>query len=113
MQEADALIEEYSPGEHETPVERQERITRTLDEVPEVYRWLLTLQSWYDHWTDAYGDQSGRGSRDYKKHRERRDAMERAAKAAKIRYDGASRLVTVLTGFDPTGMPTGRRGSDG
>lgn len=110
IEATDKLLEPYAPADNETPAMRRDRISRTIDEVPELYRWFLTLQSWFDHWTDAYGDQFGLRSKEFKQYRERRDAMERAAKAAKMRYDGASRLVTVLTGFDPEGMPQGRKG---
>lgn len=109
VEAADALVEEYGPTEPENAGQRLARLERTLDEVPEIYRWFLTLESYFDHWTDAYADQSGMRSRDYKRMRERRDAMERVAKAAKMRYDGASRLVTVLQGFDAHGTPTARR----
>lgn len=108
IERADALIADYAPGETETQEEKIQRLSCTLDEMPEIYRWLLTLQSWFDHWTDAYADQFGQRSREYKQMRERRDAMERAAKAAKSRYEGASRVVTIVQGFDPTGMPRGR-----
>lgn len=111
IEEVDKLLEPYTPrAEGESTTEQRDRISRTIDEVPELYRWFLTLQSWFDHWTDAYADQFGMRDSKYKQMRERRDAMDRAAKAAKMRYDGASRLVTVLQGFDPEGMPTGRKG---
>lgn len=106
--EADRLIGQYEAPEFETEPDQVKRISKTIDEMPDVYRWFLTLQSYFDHWTDAYADQFGMKSMEYKAQRERRDAMERAASAAKKRYDGASRLITIITGFDADKMPKGR-----
>ncbi len=107
---ADEIIESYAPAQNESEPERIERLSRTVDEMPDIYRWFLTLHSFFDHWTDAYSDQFGNRDTRYKQMRERRDAMERAASAAKMRYQGSSRVITVILGHEDEGsMPRTRR----
>lgn len=107
----DAILSQYDkPNEPETEQARVERLSRTIDEMPEIYRWLLGLQSWFDHWADAMKDQFNANSKEYKRNRQRRDFFEKAASAAKQRYEAASRLITIMTSFDTTGMPRSRRG---
>lgn len=109
VEECDALLEKYAkPDDPETKEEQLKRLERTLDEVPDLYRWFLTLESYFAHWADANMEQYGKTSMDFKKMRQKRDAMENAAKAAKLRYEGASRLLTLEMGFDESGMPRGR-----
>lgn len=110
LSRAHGLVEGYSvPQEDEAAADRMERLERTLDELPDVYSWLMQLESWFDHWTDLYATQFGLRSTEYKQMRERRDAMERAAKAAKLRYEGASRVLTRMLAFDEASrMPHGR-----
>jgi hypothetical protein len=94
---AHAMIEPYEvDGEAETPEELDKRIDRTFDELPDVYGWLLQLESFFDHWTDFFANQYGLKSLEYKAMRQKRDAMERAAKAAKLRYDATSRRLTKM-----------------
>lgn len=110
----DNIMEPYAPpaeGRAETQQERIDRLSRTIDEMPTVYRWFLQLQSYFDHWTDAEGDMNGTRSIEFKLMRQRRDASERAASAAKRMYEGASRLITVIEGFDEQGMPRTRTAS--
>lgn len=109
VEEADAIVAEYSKPDFETPEDERERISRTLDEVPDVYRWFLTLQSWFGHWADAYSDQFGTRSTEFRSMRQRRDAMENAARAAKLRYEGASRRITlILDDQQAASLPRGR-----
>lgn len=109
VEECDTLLERYAkPDGPETREEQLERLSLTLDEVPDIYRWFLTLESYFAHWADANADQHGARSVEFKKWRQKRDAMENAAKAAKLRYEGASRLLTLEMGFDDSGMPRGR-----
>lgn len=109
VEECDTLTERYAkPDGPETKEEQLERLSTTLDEVPDLYRWFLTLESYFSHWADANMDQHGKGSIEFKKMRQKRDAMENAAKAAKLRYEGASRLLTLEMGFDDSGMPRSR-----
>jgi hypothetical protein len=109
VEESFALLGPFEKPEGPESKEQQlERLSRTLDEIPDIYGWLLTLHSYFSHWTDAWGDQYGTRSSEFKMMRQKRDAMENAAKAAKLRYEGASRLLTLEMGFDSTGMPTSR-----
>ena len=107
---SNAILEAYdAPDGGETSDEQIARVGKTIDEMPDVYRWFLVLQSHFDHWTDAMNDQWGLKSREYKSMRQRRDAMERMASAAKRRYEGASRVITVLLrDEETTQMPRGR-----
>lgn len=107
----DALMEPYMPPDAETPKEKIDRLSKTIDEAPQIYRWFLQLQSYFDHWTDAEGDMNGTRSIEFKLMRQRRDACERAGSAAKKVYEGASRLITVIEGFDEQGMPRSRNAS--
>jgi hypothetical protein len=111
IESSDAILAAYdapTAGEFEQPGQRIARLGRTIDEMPDIYRWFLTLQSYFDHWTDAAGDLNGTRSIEFKLMRQRRDAMERMASAAKKRYEGASRAITVIEGFDAEGMPRAR-----
>lgn len=106
----EAMLDEYAPPTApEPPEQRVARLSRTIEEVPEIYRWLLQLWSWMDHWTDATNDMFGRTDRRYKALRQRRDLFEKMASAAKMRYESASRQITLMQGFDETGMPRSRR----
>lgn len=107
----DSLIAPYEAGENETKAGRDVRIGKTLDELPDIYGWLLTLESFFDHWADAMASQGGTGVKNtqYKSYRQRRDACERAARAAKLRYDGASRRLTQIYGErEAASIPRGR-----
>jgi acyl carrier protein phosphodiesterase len=97
LERAWGLLEPYqAPGGDESVGQRQARIDRTLDELPDVYAWLLQCWSWCSHWLDGYAEMEGTRSSAYKQMRQRRDAMDAAAKAAKLRYDGTSRVLTSL-----------------
>lgn len=108
----DALMEPYTPPSSETQKEKIDRLSRTIDETPTVYRWFRQLQSYFDHWTDAAGDMNGTRSIEFKMMRQRRDACDNAASAAKKIYEGASRLITVIEGFDEQGLPRSRSRSE-
>jgi len=115
--EHEALIERLEeqlaiydqPSQPETQAERLERLSLTIEEMPEIYRWLQQLWSWGDHWADSLKDMFGGGDRRYKAMRQRRDLFEKMASSAKMRYESASRQITLLTAFDETGMPRTRR----
>ena len=80
----------------ETPQERDDRISRTLDRLPDVLAWIWTLHAYFDHWTDGFRASEGGQSENYKLYREKRDLCEHAASAAKLRYEGASRRITQM-----------------
>lgn len=107
------ILAEYDKPEVEPPPARLARLEKTLEEMPMIHRWFLQLFSFCDHWTDTFKDMWGQGDRRYKAMRERRDLFDNMARAARSQYDGASRVITVMTDFDPTGMPRQRRGPDG
>jgi hypothetical protein len=95
-----ALLHLYEADDMETPAQRESRINRTLDELPDIYAWFLSAHAYFDHWTEFYMNQFGSRSLEYKEYRVKRDLMESVAKAAKVRYDGASRRVTQLQRHD-------------
>lgn len=102
------MIESYEAQPPETPDQLEQRISRTLDELPDVYGWINQLHAWFDHWADFYYSQNKSGL-EYKSFREKRDMCEKAASSAKMRYEGASRRVTQLMRHeDEAKMPRGR-----
>lgn len=104
-----ALLRPYEAEENETPEQLEARISKTLDELPDVYGWFQQLRGWFDHWTDFYMAQMGNKSLDYKAMRQKRDAMEHFASAAKLRYEGTSRRLTQIQGHqDEASMRRGR-----
>lgn len=104
-----ALLQPYESPATEVESQRETRIGRTLDEVPDIYAWLLQLHAYFDHWTEFNMNQFGRTDLRYKEMRVKRDLMENVAKAAKIRYEGTSRRLTQLHKLeDETKMPRGR-----
>lgn len=103
------ILAEYDPADIEPPMTKVHRINRTLDEMPAIYRWLLQLEAWCDHWKQNYEKTDGRASLNYRKFRQRQDFFESMASAAKMRYESASRRITTDTAYDPTGMPRTRR----
>lgn len=108
VERADALIADYeAPGGNESGDEADARLGRTIDELPDLYRWFLTLHSYFIHWTDAHAEIYGGRSKEYKAMRNRRDAMENASRAAKLRYEGASRLITIRLN-EAEAVPRGR-----
>ena len=97
-----------APREPEIQSARIDRLSRTIEEVPEVYRWLNHLQSWADHWTDSLNELYGISDRRYKAMRQRRDLITKMASSAKMRYEAASRIITIIQNFDPDGLPKSR-----
>lgn len=107
-----ALLAEYdSPDDPENRMMRLARVSRTIEEMPAIYRWFLELRSRYDAMADETKEQFGQGHVSYKTCRQKRDLFENFARAARMRYEAASRLITVEQGFDPEEMPTHRKGS--
>jgi hypothetical protein len=110
IQKANDIVEAYaSPDKPESEEQKKARYSVGLDELPDIYRWFLHLRAYFDHWTDFYAGQEGTGksAMEYKSMRQRRDAMEKAASYAKMRYEGTSRCVTILLG-ETDHMPRGR-----
>jgi hypothetical protein len=92
------LLEPYEMHQDlETEAETEHRIAKTLDEVPDLYAWFLTLHAYFDHWTDAFKELYGQQDTRYKAMRQKRDLCEKAASAAKLRYEGTSRRLTQMT----------------
>lgn len=102
------ILAEYEAPDMETPQMLETRISKTLDELPDVYAWFLQLHAWFDHWSDFYYRQDKTGL-EYKGFRQRRDALEKLAGAAKLRYEGTSRRLTQILGSqEETRMPRTR-----
>jgi hypothetical protein len=112
IERVEELLKPYDKPEVELLHDRMERINCTLDEMPQIYRSLLQLQSWCDHWTDAFASMFGQSDRRYKAMRERRDLFENMARAAKLRYEGTSRLITLMEGFTVEGLPRTRKSGE-
>lgn len=105
------LLDPYEASDMETPGELDQRIGKTLDELPDIYAWLLQLHAYFDHWAEFNMNQYGAKNLDYKQMRIKRDLMENCAKAAKLRYEGTSRRLTQIKDHDDESrMPRGRRG---
>jgi hypothetical protein len=95
-----ALLEPYEMKQDmETPTELEHRISKTLDEAPDVYAWLLQLHAWFSYWADFFYGQD-RGGTQYKEYKNKRDLFEKAASACKMRYEGTSRRLTQLQRHD-------------
>lgn len=90
------LLAPYEATEIETQTQLEARIGKTLDELPDIYAWMLQLHAYFDHWTEWHANQYGLKSLEYKDFRIKRDLAEDVAKAAKLRYDGTSRRLTQL-----------------
>lgn len=57
IERIDLIMSSYdAPAGNETAQEQHARLSRTLDEMPDVYRWFLILEGYFDHWTDAMND---------------------------------------------------------
>jgi len=111
LDRSEAILAWYDrPKGLETKAQQMDRINRTLDEIPQVFRWFLVLESLCDERADFFA-QLGTGAKNpgYKRNRQRRDLFKSMAKAAQIRYEAASRLITTEISFDPTGVPRTRR----
>lgn len=105
-----AMLTPYEAKSEETPEELDRRISRTLDELPDIYAWLLQLHAYCDHWTEWAANQFNMKSLEYKGWRIKRDLMENVARAAKLRYEGTSRRLTQIKDHDDEArMPRGRR----
>lgn len=92
------LIEEANivAPEAESKAELIERLKRTLDQGPNLYTYLQEATSYLSYWTDMASNMRGTGSDAYKDLRNKRDAADRMAKAVKLRYESASRRITLL-----------------
>jgi hypothetical protein len=104
-----AILADYECSGAETPNELESRISRTLDELPDLYAWFLQLHAFFDHWTEWNANQHGMKALEYKEMRIKRDLMENVAKAAKLRYEATSRRLTqTMASQEETRMPRGR-----
>lgn len=105
----DALMEPYQVRENETQDETRDRVSRTIDQGPDVYAWFGRIHAIFDWLTDRTKELEGAGSALYKEARQRRDAAEAARSDIKMRYQGASRLVTLWTGIEEEARMPKRR----
>lgn len=103
------LLAPYEAAEIETPAMLETRIGKTLDELPDIYAWMLQLHAYFDHWTEWHMNQYGQKSLEYKEYRIKRDLAENVARATKLRYEGTSRRLTQIRDHEAeTRMPRGR-----
>lgn len=105
----EAMLAEYDAAEDEDDAQRLARINRTLDHMPAIYRFLLGMKARFDNLADDAGNNLGTRSHAFKLQRQRRDAFDDMARAARMAYEAASRRVTVDTSYEHGGMPTSRR----
>lgn len=110
-----ALLQPFEAPDMETPNDLDKRISKTLDELPDIYAWFNQLHAWFDHWADFYYNKEASGagpsSLEYKTMRQKRDAMKQLASSAKLRYEGTSRRLTQIQSHEhEAGMPRTRRG---
>lgn len=106
-------LDEFAAKVPETDHERDARLNKTLDELPDWHAFFLEGKAWFSHWTDGYAADSGYGTRspEYKAAKSRRDALDDVARAARLRYEGASRRITILQEQQAAaGMRPARRG---
>ena len=94
----DQMLEPYASKQGETKDQQLDRWSRTLDEIPDVYAWFNHMFGIYDWLTDRCKELYGQSDSRYREARQRRDAAERAASSAKLRYQGASREITITIG---------------
>ena len=90
------LADPFMAQSNETVDDLSERLTLSIDKLPDLYLWLLQVRSWYAVEADAVAELHGQRSLEARLARDRRDAAEDAAKAFKVRYEGASRRITIL-----------------
>jgi hypothetical protein len=90
------MLTEFEAKEIETHAELEDRLNRTLDRCPDVHAWILTLHAYFDHWTDGSAQMYGTKDPVYKAYKTKRDLCDNAARAARLRYEGASRRITQL-----------------
>lgn len=108
IERCEAILELYDPPEVETQPQKLDRLSRTIDEIPQVYRWFWQLWSYFDNWSAGMATMYSQSDSRYKMYRQRRDLFEKMASAAKQRYEGASRIITVMSEFEPNAMPRQR-----
>lgn len=105
----DKLLEPYKRNPGEDSSQAKERVSAIIAQLPDLYSWANTCWSYYDWLTDRQKELHGQSSLLYKEARQRRDAMEKIASSIKMKYQGASREITVALSEDEEGhMPRGR-----
>ena len=91
----DEILAPYAIGANVTPDERMAIANRTIAEMPDIYAWANTVHTYFDWLTDREAQLENMKSPLYKEARQRRDAAERIASVCKMKYQAASRLVTI------------------
>jgi hypothetical protein len=104
------MLEEFEAlGDDAIAQEREAWINRTLERCPDVHSWILTLHAYFDHWTEWAAQVHGTKDPLYKSYRVRRDICDNGARAARLRYEGASRRVTQLQRHEESSGMKGSR----
>jgi hypothetical protein len=99
------------PNEAESEQQRNVRIGRTLDELPDLHSFFLHAKGWHNHWVSHYSIEKGYGvrSQEYKENKERYDAFDDLARACRLRYEATSRRLTQMTSeWDAANAPRSR-----
>lgn len=98
LEHIDLMMAPYEAKDKESRDQKLDRWSRTLDEMPDVYAWFNHCFAVFDWLTDRCKELYGQSDSRYREARQRRDAAERAASSAKLRYQGASRQITLVLG---------------
>lgn len=92
----DFVLSPYEAKEGEDEEARLARYDRILDEMPDIYAWFTQCRAVFDWLTDRNKELYGQSDMRYKEARQRRDSAKDAIESAKLRYQGASRSLTVI-----------------
>lgn len=105
----ESLMAPYDRKADENKEEARERMSAIIAQLPDIYTWANTVWSYYDWLTDRFKELHGQSSLMYKEARQRRDATEKIASSIKLKYQGASREITIVLGDEEeTRMPRSR-----
>jgi hypothetical protein len=98
LEHIESMMSPYEAKQGESKDQRMDRWSRTLDEMPDIYAWFNHCFAVFDWLTDRCKELYGQSDSRYREARQRRDAAEKAASSAKLRYQGASRQITIAIG---------------
>lgn len=100
----EGLLRPFEAEPDESPIQLDARLNKSIDELPDVYTWFMSLFHRQVNATESVSLVHGVRSAQFKKERVKKDFLEDMARAAKLRYDGASRRITRIQ-MDRERMP--------